>query len=330
MVDRLERIVVQLVEAGRLMDAGDDSHQRLALLLLDNLAEILMHYECEWHLMLAEHSRRALKSFEDRLLDDEGRHLRDEIAQSSVSKSQARRIRWAFGEKVEFLIGRQVLDSDHGRVLTKLHQYRNDAYHRDQFRSETLDTAVGIYYYLCCQLMITLRPHMMRLGRTPKSLEPFVGADAHIGLDSRELIAEKLLTQRHLGDASVARLLREHALDRLSGMRETLHTWAGPQLSGNELSPEDLLHLCQVPDDAVKTMEDLLKIDEVPVPHDFASIERWEERASAIDDETPLIDAMVAFADLEDEFEPLERRIDEMTSEMDRAIQLEIDLRRGK
>jgi IstB-like ATP binding protein len=45
-VEQLERFAVQLVEAKRLAGPGDVAHTRLALLLLDNLAETLMYHMC--------------------------------------------------------------------------------------------------------------------------------------------------------------------------------------------------------------------------------------------------------------------------------------------
>jgi hypothetical protein len=49
-VDRLYRTVVQLEEAKRLIEQGDVAHLRLALILLDNAVEVMMHRVIEHEL----------------------------------------------------------------------------------------------------------------------------------------------------------------------------------------------------------------------------------------------------------------------------------------
>jgi L-lysine 2,3-aminomutase len=111
-------------------------------------------------------------------------------------------------------------------------------------------------------------------------------------------------------------------------MRERLDYWAGefPNLQ----TRADILHHCQVPEGAIQTMEDLINIRSVTVPHDFGSIDTWEQRTDLIGDEMSVDQAFVAFADIEDDFEELERQVIRMSNEMDRAVQDEIDFLRGK
>jgi hypothetical protein len=42
-MERIERVVVPITEAINYLQQGDDAHLRLALLLLDSTAELLMH-----------------------------------------------------------------------------------------------------------------------------------------------------------------------------------------------------------------------------------------------------------------------------------------------
>lgn len=330
MADRLERVVVQLVEAGRLADVGDVPHGRLALILLDNLAEVLMHreWEDEVHWIRLARGQVALLQSHPRL-DDDGQKLLDELATRTVSKTREQAISRTFGGKVSFLAQQGTLDSAHGRVLEKLHAYRNAAYHRDEVRPETLRTAVEIYFFLCCYLMKALPPRMVQMTRPPPTVALVLGTDdMWVTLETQAEVADIMLETRRLDHDQVKLLLRSHALDRLLRMREMLHEWAagGPW----PLTTEGLLHLCQVPEEAVTAPGDLQRLDEIPVPHDMSSFDRWEEQGERIADAPDAIDAMVAFADLEDAFEALEVEIEEMALAMDAIVQDEIDRIRGK
>ena len=330
MADRLERVVVQLTEAGRLADVGDVSHGRLALILLDNLAEVLMHRQWEDDLSWIQLARSQVTRLQSHpRLDDHGQQLLDELATRTVSRTREREISRTFGGKVDFLVQQGTIESAHGRVLKKLHEYRNAAYHRDEVRPETLRTAVEIYFFLCCYLMQALPPRMVSMTRPPLAVARILGTDdSWVTLETQAEVAELVLESRRLDHQQVMLLLREHALDRLLRMREMLHDWAadGP----GTLTAEELLHLCQVPEEAITSPSDLDRLDEIPVAHDMSSFDRWEARAERIADAADAVDAMVAFSDLEDAFETLEVEIEDMARAMDARVQDEIDRIRGK
>jgi hypothetical protein len=329
-VKRIERTVVQLMEAQRLADERTEPHGRLALLLLDNLAETLIYREVEYQLAWSRMSRGLLKSLsESKTLTPEAAEIRADLSREVVSTNQEKKIRRYFGEKADYLARAGILDEAHARMLKKLHEYRNEAYHRDTIRPEALQSAVDIYFYLCCELMKALPIHSYIMSEPSKYLAPFA-ADLH-GIDGFELqarVADHFLAERELNHREVNAFLRQHLVSRLADMRETLDSWAGE--FPNMETPEELLHHCQVPDDAIKSVEDFLNIGSVPVPHDFASITAWEQRAASIDEDMAVTEAFVLFADIEDEFEELEGQIFKMSQEMDREIQHQIDVMRGK
>jgi hypothetical protein len=62
----------------------------------------------------------------------------------------------------------------------------------------------------------------------------------------------------------------------------------------------------------------------------LASIEQWRREVSALDGVADKLELFNWFADIEDNFEPLEGLLDEVAWLIDRAIQAEIDRRRGK
>jgi hypothetical protein len=133
-VDRLERTVVQLVEARRLMEFDDVPHGRLALLLLDNAAETMLMRRAKESLDWADWYGGLLKQLEQ--LDannDEVKLLREEIEAKTVSDRTRQRLEQNFDDLARFVFSLDDchLDPEFVACLKALHRYRNDAYHRD-------------------------------------------------------------------------------------------------------------------------------------------------------------------------------------------------------
>lgn len=326
-----ERVVVQLLEARRFADEGDLPYARLALLLLDNLAEVLVYREVEHKLQYSQMFRNMAATY-DRHPEPLPSHVeqhRRELLEMSVSKERERKLRRYFDEKADYLVEEGDIGQQHARALKKLHAYRNEAYHRDLIRADTMQTAVEIYFYLCCQLMRSLPPRMISGNfRDSKYLRRFIKEGDFSPFDFPGHIADALLEEHHLDHSEVNVLLREHLLNRVQDMQEILEGWSGDFLGGK--SAEELLQLCQVPDGTIKSPKDLLHIESISVPHDWRSFDAWQQRAQAIRDDMPALEAFGLFADIEDEFEALEEQIMRLDMEMDRAVQYQIDQMRGK
>jgi hypothetical protein len=87
-MDRLERTVIQLVEARRLADFDDVAHGRLALLLLDNIAETLLDRCAREALIEAGWYSNALKKLADinAAENEKLTALREELESKAVSE----------------------------------------------------------------------------------------------------------------------------------------------------------------------------------------------------------------------------------------------------
>jgi hypothetical protein len=77
-VDRLERLVVHVEEALRLAREPREAHQRLALMLLDSAAELILHRTCQGERTYEHMQRQVLEMYqaaeaEGRPLDAEGK-----------------------------------------------------------------------------------------------------------------------------------------------------------------------------------------------------------------------------------------------------------------
>lgn len=331
-MERIERVVVQLLEARRLTDERTQPHGRLALLLLDNLAEILLYREADHQLAMLAIFRPTLERLNQASsVDAEAARLSARLSERTVSRRREQKIRQYFGAKLDFLVQKEALDAAHARMLRKLHKYRNEAYHRDMIRQDALQSAVDIYLYLACELMRVLPVHSYSHSshQPSKYLAPYIEELGTLdGFRIQSRVAEQLQHEKQFDSAGINAFLRKHLLARIEDIHETLEFW----VSGlpNIRDAAQLLHHCQIPEDAIQSPADLLTLDELRVDHDFSSLEAWKEQAASIREDMSVVEAFVTFADIEDEFEELEAQVIRFAEEMDRAIQEEADIRRGK
>lgn len=337
-MERIEQVVVAAEEALRLAETGDLARLRLSLLILESTSEILLHREVTHRLMWQEFDRRML----DRIAESERLGLtatpeidemRRELQTRVLSKTRRRKIDREFDEKVDFLTEEGVIDSAHGRVLKKLHDYRNEAYHRDHVRSETLASAVKIYSYLTCLLLRDLEPHGTAYGsEIPVGLQGY--AERPFDTDVQRRAGETLLARVAGQPGDVATALADHATARLGDLRLMLeevtsfaNAYRQPQ---DELDVPAMVASLQIEDVRLAvwgTREQLLS---TPVTVTAATLDEWDRVAGGLARLGTDLEAFAAFADLEDDVEPFEQLVIEAARAMDEAIDAQIDEARGK
>ena len=79
-----------------------------------------------------------------------------------------------FDASVDFIRGRGGIRETEARVLKKMHWYRNELYHRDRLRPETIRSACLLYFDLTCALFERLpqyssQPFRFTWRRRPRS-----------------------------------------------------------------------------------------------------------------------------------------------------------------
>lgn len=340
-MERLVRLVVHVEEALRVAQDPSDAHQRLALLLLDSAAELMLHRECEallsWERSDWSHLQ-ALRQQEARMgrlppgLKAEQRRLESKV----TSNTRRDKIERTIDAKAEFVRDASLLPDAHVRVLRKLHAYRNEAYHRDLLRPATLATSVQIYGYIVCTMMRDLPVHGVVHAweaPIPRALARYIGDDVGELLEAQRRIANELLATLGLGQAhEVTTLLSEHLLDRLAGIEEGLE-YAAEYLAeihnDRAWDVDAVLHQIQINDvyTAAFGMPAQVKAESVPVKLEtLASVRR---QAEALRMETDAVAAFSQFADVEDAFEAVEIGVISAVQGIDEAIDLEIRRSRG-
>jgi hypothetical protein len=103
-MDQLERTVVQIEEARRLATWGDIPHGRLALLLLDNAAEMSLMRTAEASMIFAEMYNDMAYMLQNVAPDDkEGQKLKEKIEAGTVSKRRKKQIQRNFDTLVDYV-----------------------------------------------------------------------------------------------------------------------------------------------------------------------------------------------------------------------------------
>ena len=326
-------------EANALSERQDVASQRLALLLFDSAAELLLHREVEHRLEMNEWLRGIVRAYEQHEehgvpLDEDAAARKAELGAQVLSRTRTRRIRKTFDAKLDFLVAVDALTQPLSRVLVKLHRYRNEAYHRDTVRSETIHTAVAVYRYATLVLMAELAPRMFWSDKPPPVIAKYFQGETHLGLEAQRQIAEALLVRLEASrEAGIAQDLHDHVHARLDELEDALDfivDFFDDMIGGENWDREAALRSAQLPqqtDVRMMTTDDLRSLD---VPVRGEDLVRWRAATARVVEAPDWIAAFSAFADLEDEFEPTEDVVLQLARELDRHIQLQVDIARGK
>ena len=178
-MQRLELVVVQFEEVRRLVEIGRVPQLRLAHILLDSAVELIMYRMVEAEL---RHERFDFDQLENLRRLQAWRHSDDptqrrfaangpsndqitaeirRLEPKVTSKKRRQKIDRNFGDKVDFLVERQLLPQVVAPVLKKLHDYRNETYHRDRHRVEVIRPAVLVHFDVACTVLDHYTPGSM-------------------------------------------------------------------------------------------------------------------------------------------------------------------------
>jgi hypothetical protein len=123
---------------------GDQAHDRLALILTDHLAEVILDREVNTQLayQLPDHLVAEIQAGVKA-----GRELPPALAQAvedHLTPEQRKQLDQHLKEKIRYLVKRGWLIGDEQSVLLGMHEYRNAAYHRDTLDGPVIGDLVTI------------------------------------------------------------------------------------------------------------------------------------------------------------------------------------------
>jgi hypothetical protein len=336
-VERLERLVVHVEEAIRLSQTGEVARLRLALLLLDSAAELMLHREISY-IFEFESSPNSLQFLEAQdaqgALSAEMQSHLDYLRKRSVTARRRREIDRNFDAKADFLLSLGLLEPARVRVLRKLHKYRNEAYHRDHLRIGTLTSAVSIYTYIICMMMQDIPVHYIGIpSELPPSVQQYLDPGEWPSFDLQSKISQLLLKRAHLsGEGDLGNVLSEHLTDRLAELDELLEfiaDWLDEIRTDGPWAIDDVLNLVQI-ENRLAAFGSREQVRATRVDVTRLDIQAWLLSAEQIAGERNQVAAFAAFADIEDGFEVIEDQIKKSASAVEAEINLQIDIARGK
>jgi hypothetical protein len=317
----LSFVLFQLDEARRYLEDGRLQHLRLAILLLDNAAEIQMDRCIKGELVHDEFKEILKRNIVDTTSQRPHMNLTEDLKELAawvpLTEKKKYDLDRHFDEKVSYLVGRGGhLPPSMAKPLRHLHQYRNEAYHRATVRPDTIRAAALILLEINCQMLLTMTSGWSSFssGEDYSWLEVRFGYKPFLDESKLPAIIDEIRGGLLPSVEIVADTLAKHLEDRFSAFNESLDFIV--QNGGIVVDRQAALHRSQVNS-----------------KHPRQSIEWIQKRAASIPKvraASSRLESFERFASIEELFEPLEECVNNLAREIDQGIQIAIDLARGK
>ncbi|MCX4561680.1 hypothetical protein OHA02_36570 [Streptomyces phaeochromogenes] len=209
-------------------------------------------------------------------------------------------------------------------MLKKLHDYRNETYHRDQHRVDVIRPAVLIYFDAACTVLDHYEPAMVIGDGRPLGPELARFQDGVLGRQSPfELprwVAKQLREEVGLDLPTVRAALVEHLLGRLDDLESGL-AYIEENTTGDAI-PGDGIRRMQVDPEDLEAAFDVQALRRRRYPLTMKDVRSWSERATAMASMEDKHELFAELAALEDAFESLERKVREVVWIIDEAANM--------
>jgi hypothetical protein len=327
-------VLFQLDEARRYIEEGRLECLRLSLLLLDNAAEIQMDRQIESELENEELRNRLRKQVLQFKEIDLPENLRDLVKWEPLTRTEKRSIDRFFDEKVTRLLERWPhLDPRLAPALKYLHRSRNEAYHRAKVRSATIRTAALLLLEINCQLILSLSGggHIYDSGEDYSWIEKRFGVSPMtcMGGEGVHQILDKLRSEMLPTDDAVANILTNHLKSRFDEFESNLDYIIQHSIFADR---EAALKASQyVAEEETGTIDfERCPFESFKAAYSLRTVEEVKARLSGIKRTADRFEAFQLFSLIETDIEPIENRVQALVEQIDCAIQMAIDISRGK
>jgi hypothetical protein len=334
-------MAVQLDEAREFLARDTVAHDRLAFILLDNAAEVIMRRYIEVKLSPNMFWERLRDRWKEILAKDPGnaeaRRQLDEVNREIVSKRARKSLTDKFDAKVDFICTRGHIQESEARVLKKLHWYRNELYHRDHIRPQTIRSACLLYFDMTCDLFEGLQQSQDMIltmhYKAPLALRKFSPSGTDRYPEVGEITAW-LRAGLGIDDVSLREALSAHLEARLDALEATVSRARDllfgtlPEIATTLPWRQLVVHLAQWKEEQLPgSFEELLAAE---VKYSEADLANWKQMADGLQNATSRVEQFEMFADTEDAFEPFEELMATLELRINLEIEHEVDLMRGK
>jgi hypothetical protein len=328
-------IVEQLDRAARELATDHPINNRLALILIDNATELILHRRCKTHALWDKEYRK--------------------LGEAKLSLKQRHMARGSFLDgKLIVLQALGDISEKERRFIAICHDYRSELYHVGLGHEAVIRAMAGRYFDLCCELFGRIKPDYVvwssneqvteigkrYLAKITENIQSMLGLDV-------EKLAPVLLAERpELPDLSVT--LGQAAADAIDEIEQAFEFFVNDNPA--KLKADEALEQIQFHFDFLRRAEkegiegsnwdreyqrrmfDLRKEMQQTWRPRFRRIplDNWGARATDTGAERDALTALDRYQALRNDMAYLEEVIGEAAAELDAWIQLQIDIARGK
>jgi hypothetical protein len=326
-MERIRLLYEQIEEAKRLMLSGTLTSLRLALILLDNVAELIMHRELSYRFAQDDYYARLTAPSERKYSNEERRKAERE-----------------FRPMVKLLQKLAMISEKQATVLCVCHEMRRDAFHRGEMNPTILRPVTELLFQIVCELANTFPMHSYSIagGLPDRENADFM---ARFGLDrpdtlgdekTKESIYRKLI-EGIAFDFHLSQTLSDDLQERITGIVDGL-AYLNDSNSDRDALDHNLRYtqfwrergaeVMKKAHEQGRAPKDDLDVayrewSENPGAHyTMAKIERWERQASAVGHAKHPADALAKYIGIERLIAPLEEDVSEAVFEFDEHINM--------
>ncbi|MEV6306936.1 hypothetical protein AB0M02_46590 [Actinoplanes sp. NPDC051861] len=323
--DRFEVLTVQLTEAKRLMLSESPSHLRIAYILLDNAAEVIMHRSIYPELIENDFYETLLRRWNEIVEVNpsaEAFEKRQEALQRVIPAKKLRELDRDFMAKANFLVARNKMDRGHADALKRLHEYRNEMYHRDHIRRSVVQVFTYMHFELVCSMLesydaTTRHPYVgPPIGAFPEDRMATFKPPATV-------IADELREGFDVAWNQAAFHLKDQLIERIE--KVIAGAWIVTMVFA-DVDESLAIKLAQTFDASPTDSPEELKQLEFPYKYERADLDRWLKRANKLDLDSDKIKFFNFYGSLERDFEQSEKDMLALRKELERMRQRQLDL----
>ena len=337
-MDKTELIVSQIEEAKRFLKFNKISYDRMSLLLLDNVSEILMN-----RIIHDEYSSDEIKCRLKAVIGDftpeqkeeakNDKYLKPIIQYKPLSEKLKKKINGYYDEKLKFLsVDRNYINKTLASVLSYLHHYRNEAYHKEKVRKGSIRPAAYLFLKIIIDLFLKFPLNSLSYnisGEWSWFAEKYKITHSN-GIDEVKKKIYHRLKKGITKNIDVARNLSDHLFNLIDECKKRLIFVKESIIKVNNL--DTAIKVVQYWDynnfmDHKLEEEAFEKYNPKFKMRHFTD---WSKRIPNIMNRPTEISKFKYFLNIEKEIEPIKEIIDDISNEIDRAIQAQIDIMRGK
>lgn len=317
---KIKQNLEQLEEAAQQLAKQTPTGARLALLLSDNLVELLMYEKVRLEFARCNQFQSAIPP--------------------KYSPAKQKKVMDYFRDKVNFLVSEtRDISPDEGDCLKVAHQLRNEAYHTGVLRKPIIVYVAAVYFEIASKLL----PRLWLGGymyTSQNDVVTFLKRYDIKGDNINKAILAKICSCLLEGKScEISKLNKALSGDLLRRIEETLdgldylaeggyqRTTAKQVLKNMQFSEMMAANYEFAKTDEgfrefVRTREKLFPKYKPPITMDI--IEIWKQRAKTLESETMPGSVLRKFADIDRELLPIEQKVDEAVFQFDEMINAQI------